>query len=482
MEAEQGVTGLGDERELTAAAYAADPWESACPVLRLSGPCEVADIALLQGAGWDGETLEVRPELVDQADLVVVQRDFPRFAEGYAQVIERARRLGKPVVYDLDDLLYDLPADHADVRHYRPARMAMLLAMAQADAVTVSTPALRELLTPYHPNIHVLPNYLNDRLWAAPQAPRPAEAQPVVVGYMGSGTHAADVEMIAPALLRTAERFGEAIEIRFMGKTPPPAAIAGLPNVAWERASYLDYAQFAAWFGRQRVDIGLAPLCDTPFNRGKSWIKYLEYTATGAAGIYSEVAPYEAVITGENGLRAGTPDAWEAALARLILDADARREVAARAQDDVRARWLLSDHADAWRRVYAETIATRPTAGSGAWLAQVATTLQLWQAQEDGRVAGLERRAASLAAQAESYRAQVEDLAAQTKRQDEAIAWLDAELRQMRGSITWRGTEPVRQAYAGIQRLQRSFDAAEGHARGWGTGCDGGNATGCATG
>ena len=343
MEPERDVVEPRGDREMTVVAYAADPWESACPALRLSGPCEMAGIALLQGAGWDGETLEVRPELVDEADLVVMQRDFPRFVEAYAQVVTRARRLGKPIVYDLDDLLYDLPADHADVRHYRPARMAMLLAVAQADAVTVSTPALRELLTPYHPNIHVLPNYLNDRLWAMPAAPRPAEARPVVVGYMGSGTHAADLGMIAPALLRTAERFGEAIEIRFMGKTPPPAAIAGLPNVAWERASYLDYAEFASWFGGQRLDIGLAPLCDTPFNRGKSWIKYLEYTAAGAAGIYSTVAPYEAVITGENGLRAGTLDEWEAALARLIVDAEARREVAARAQDDVRARWLLSD-------------------------------------------------------------------------------------------------------------------------------------------
>ncbi len=97
----------------TIAAYTPYRWDHALVVLRLAGPCAAAGVTVLRGT--DGST--VRPELVSQADLVLIQRDFPRDTAGYTQVTAAARAHGKPIIFDLDDLLLELPPDHPDRAH-----------------------------------------------------------------------------------------------------------------------------------------------------------------------------------------------------------------------------------------------------------------------------------------------------------------------------------------------------------------------------
>jgi len=109
-------------------------------VLRIIGPCEVAGLTVLRGTRWAGDELLSEVGLIDEADLVVIQRDFPRYWEKYADVVARARAKALPVVYELDDLLFGLPESHPDWRHYRDARVPMLRA---AWKLTPSQPARR---------------------------------------------------------------------------------------------------------------------------------------------------------------------------------------------------------------------------------------------------------------------------------------------------------------------------------------------------
>ena len=85
-------------------------------------------------------------------------------------------------------------------------------------------------------------------------------------------------------------------------------------------------------------DIGLAPLADTAFNRCKSAIKTLDYAALGLAVVASDVAAYRGSLADGPGgmLAANRPDAWFAALSRLVRDAELRRGLARGAMDGVR--------------------------------------------------------------------------------------------------------------------------------------------------
>src|SRR5690242_1918195 len=106
--------------------FAADVWEHVCPVERLVDPLHTAGFPLLRGNDWVERQLQVYAERIDQADVVVVQRDFPRHEEAYRKVMDRARAQGKPVVYELDDLLIGLPGSHPDLRSYHQVRHAIL--------------------------------------------------------------------------------------------------------------------------------------------------------------------------------------------------------------------------------------------------------------------------------------------------------------------------------------------------------------------
>ncbi len=336
-------------------AYTTNTWSSPLARLRLAGPIECAGMLLLHGT----EAEMVWPQRVEQADVVVIQRDFPRRVHACRQVIQRAKAMGKPVIFELDDLLFALPEHHPDrvQGYYAEALLPMLDAVLQADAVTVSTRPLAEYLRPFHDRVFVLPNMLDDSIWPV-RPPQIRREFPLVVGYMGSPSHAPDLQMVLPALLNLARRYGERIAFRFIG-LEPPAPLSEVAQVSWEPVRTLDYAQFASEFAAETFDIAIAPLEDNPFNRSKSGIKFLEYAASGVPGVYSNLPPYADLIThGQNGFLAATPDEWEQHLRALLDDPDLRLRIAQEAQKTVSKSHTLSRECHRWRETYAQVLST----------------------------------------------------------------------------------------------------------------------------
>src|SRR5690606_14753256 len=99
-------------------------------------------------------------------------------------------------------------------------------------------------------------------------------------------------------------------------------------------------------------DFVIAPLADNLFNRCKSGLKFLEYSAIGAPGVYSKLPPYEdIVIDGVTGFLAGTETEWIEKLTRLIEEPELRQNMAVAAQQTVQERWLLSQNITSWEDI-----------------------------------------------------------------------------------------------------------------------------------
>ena len=349
-----------ENSQKTIVAYTSVPWSSAMAVLRLTAPCEHAGIKLIQGNQGD----RIKIDLVSQADVVVIQRDFPRFYQQTRQIIRRAHEQKIPVLYEADDLLLETPEIHANYEHYQGALLTILQTVIEVDAVTVSTSSLQEYFKRLNPNTWVLPNCLVDSLWPFPPEP-PGDDLPVVIGYMGGETHRLDLEMITPALKSLEQSYGARLTFRFWGGRPPDELLNS-PRTEWIAYNNDHYAQFADFFAAQKAHIFISPLQDTLFNRCKSGIKFLEYSVHGAPGVYSKLPPYqELVCHAENGFLAGSLDEWEQYLRLLIEDAQLREQVGRRAQQTVQDNWLLSQHRAEWRRVY-EIVKAQPET-EAAW-------------------------------------------------------------------------------------------------------------------
>ncbi|MEN6481045.1 MAG: hypothetical protein ABFD29_02575 [Anaerolineaceae bacterium] len=285
---------LSSQSKIQSVVFYTNTADDALAVLRLLGPANHLGLRVIRGV----ENGLVHVDKVREGDIVVLQRDFCRDLDSYTQIIELAHKLEKPVVFDLDDLLFELPENHPDrIRsYYADALLPMLLAIMEADLVTVTTPGLRDYLFPYNENIVVIPNYLNDNLWILKEPPLSAqENEKITIGYMGGHTHTPDLIMVLPSLERIIKKYPDKVQFQFWG-IEPPTELLPYSRVDWYPPKSSDYADFASYFQTQTADIMIAPLCDTLFNSCKSPIKYLEYSAINVPGVYSNVAPYLGII------------------------------------------------------------------------------------------------------------------------------------------------------------------------------------------
>ena len=351
---------LGDIRTVSFYSHSS---VDALAYLRLLGPARRAGLKVIDGV----ENGQIHVERATHGDVVVLQRDFPADLAAYEEILALAHREGKPVILDLDDLLLELPEDHPDRQTHRYARalLPILQALTEVDLVTVATPNLREYVLSYNKNVVVLPNYLDDNLWRLRTPASSAGQKDIfVIGYMGGITHMPDLDMIVPVLLDLDRRHPGKLLFRFWG-IQPPMALRWAPNVQWSSANFPTYPGFAKYFQGQTADIFIGPLRDNLFNVCKSPIKYFEYSALGAPGIFSRITPYSSVIVdGFNGLLASSLSDWTEALNRLIEDPELRLMIARNAQENIRSNWLLSNNAARWPEAY--TMAVKVAAGEKA--------------------------------------------------------------------------------------------------------------------
>ncbi|WP_343066721.1 glycosyltransferase [Dissulfurirhabdus thermomarina] len=357
--------------------------EEACSHIRIVSPFQAH--AWQVEAGWamlrQGNEVRISRDILEAADAVIVQRLFP--SEGSKPVLDWVFASGKPVIYDIDDLFFDLPESnphHREVQAHLPYVEDVLR---RARVVTVSTPLLGERLARFNANVRVVPNRVDGKAWR----PRPARREgPVRVGYAGTPTHRADLEIVERAILEVAGRHEGEVTFVFMGcVTPNLLGIAGAEYVDFE-AGYLRYAEKFQSLG---VDVALVPLADNPFNRAKSPIKWLEYSACAIPGVYSDLPPYRPYVRdGENGcLVPNETGAWVSALERLVADAELRRRMGAAARRDVLAAHLVSTHSGQIVRVIREAL------GEDQGTAGVAIVIPTFNRHEDlGRCLAALRR------------------------------------------------------------------------------------------
>lgn len=190
---------------------------------------------------------------------------------------------GVPFILDFDDALW---AAHPRST-YAPTR-AMLKNMdaivGLSDIIVASTPYLRDELEQRYRGrpVRLMPNLLFDAEFNRhPTKRQPGEKLRVL--WSGSDTHIPDLEQIIPVVQSTHDRY----HWIFKGYVPPI-----LQNLV-EYHPPTPTLTYLADLHSLKAHVGIAPLVDNLFNRCKSNLKVLEYSALGLASIASYVEPYK---------------------------------------------------------------------------------------------------------------------------------------------------------------------------------------------
>ena len=241
---------------------------------------------------------------------------------GWLRWLERHRDAFGYIAYLIDDDIFAASNDQTLPATYRK-RMARIAKhqprlLSLADEVVASSEQLARCLCCEHGNVQVLTPPLIAPLPSLQHFSRPpSSCTNWKIGFYGTRAHLTDLMHIAPAIEGIqSQRRDTQVEVMLGPHTPEK--LITLPRL--NAPCPLPWEAFKVYQREHQCHIGLAPLLSTPFNRGKSFIKFFDITAMGGVGIYSNRYPYtEIVHHGKNGLLVNDgADEWRNALEHLL--------------------------------------------------------------------------------------------------------------------------------------------------------------------
>jgi O-antigen biosynthesis protein len=244
---------------------------------------------------------------------------------------------GRPfIVFALDDLITKLATSNPMRITIPPNIQARLkYALARCDRMVVSTDYLAEAYQHLIPDIRVVPNRLEQGIWLALKSKKNTCKKPRI-GWAGGTSHQDDLLLLKEIIEQTRH---EADWI-FMGMCPEE--IRPLLSEYHPLTSFHSYPKYLASLN---LDIAVAPLADTDFNRGKSNLRLLEYGMLGIPVVCTDLTPYQ----NSPAYRVkNTSQAWVSALRERIHDADTREQEGLTMRRWVCQNYLLENHLPEW--------------------------------------------------------------------------------------------------------------------------------------
>lgn len=303
----------------------------------------------LEAGGYTCDTVyfqELKPWMVRCYGAFVIFR-CP-MTDTLREFATMAKQMNKPLWYDVDDLVIDtkytdqipfldrMQPEERQAYDQNVRNMGELLSL--CDAAVTTTAALAEELKQYVPEVLINRNCASDEMLLLSEAvlkekqkknEADGTAKKVRLGYFsGSATHLDDIEMIVPVLKQ------------LLGKNPNlELLIVGILELPVELKLFASQIQMEGFVDYQKlperiasVDINLAPLTDTIFNRAKSENKWVEAALVQTVTAASNLGAFaEMVQDGEDGVLCRDEAEWLEKLQWLIDDEPARKAIAGRA-------------------------------------------------------------------------------------------------------------------------------------------------------
>lgn len=222
-----------------------------------------------------------------------------------------------PIVFDFDDAIWLLHTSKAN-RFFGwlkfPGKTKTICGLSRH--IVVGNSFLADYARPFNPNVTIVPTSV-DTLRYQNKTER-EQNEKVVIGWTGSSTSQTYLEMFDDVLRELIKR--RDVEIRVHSDREPN--LPGVPYV-WRKWSAETEIEELSQF-----DIGIMPMPDDKWARGKCAMKALLYMAMGTPAICTAVgANCEVIQHGENGLLALTNEEWLKCFELLIDDAEMRNRL-----------------------------------------------------------------------------------------------------------------------------------------------------------
>ena len=281
-------------------------------------------------AGLLAEVLRARDH-----DAVLVNREATLI--GPALIERWVARRGTPLIYLLDDPLY-IPyrsPSNGFLSYLKCFGKIKTLCRISA-TVIANSPSNCAFARRHNANVWEIPSVVDGDLYTGWE-PRPSPPRSVSVGWTGSPSTAANLQVIRGPLGALGER--DDVRLRFIG-----ASDFGLPEVAHEAVPWMAETEVQ---DLRRLEVGLLPLPLTPWTPHKFYLKLIQYMALGIPPVATPLGSNPLVIEdGSTGFLARDDHEWLAAVERLVEDPDLRESIGKSSAEEALRRYTLQANAE----------------------------------------------------------------------------------------------------------------------------------------
>ena len=274
-----------------------------------------------------GMRVLARAARLSEFDLLVIAKFKLELGERWL-VRSRARR----IVYDFDDAIYFAKPDRPGAAPDRsPRRVRKFEATCGiADLVTAGNRTLARAAERTARLVKIVPTAIDLSGYAPRRDPREVSGRIAWIGLPGNLSY---LRIVERSLVRLAERH-PGWRLTVVSERPPERFAAPVEFLPWSKETEGEILS--------TCDVGIMPLEDDEWTRGKGGFKLLQYMAAGLPAVASPVGVNrEIIVEGETGFLASSPDEWEERIERLLGDPALRLRMGLAGRRRVEERYAM---------------------------------------------------------------------------------------------------------------------------------------------
>ena len=200
-----------------------------------------------------------------------------------------------------------------------------------ADMVIVGNKYLAEHARQFNSNVEIVPTTI-DTDYHKPSVTH--SSSPICIGWTGSETTIRHFKLIIPVLKRIKAVYGDKVSFLQISNVTYECPEIGLETVVWNAQDEIQQLE--------RIDIGIMPLPNDEWSKGKCGFKGLQYMALEIPTVMSPVGVNTEIINnGENGFFADSEEQWFEVLCKLIDDNQLRKTIGAKGRETIIERYSI---------------------------------------------------------------------------------------------------------------------------------------------
>lgn len=273
---------------------------------------------------------------IKEYDIVFIYREAVMFGSAFFE--KRFKKRGAKIILDFDDAIWlmDVSQGNKNLRWLkRPSKTADILKL--SDMTFVGNAYLARYAEQYNKNVHIIPTTLDTEKIKLKETKK---TEQICIGWTGSSTTLKHFEIAIPFLKKLQEKYPQKIKVKLISDINYFGELE-LTFCKWSKENEIeDLAE---------IDIGIMPLPDDDWARGKCGFKGLQYMALGIPAVMSPVGVNTEIIqNGVNGYLAETEEEWIEKLSKLIESSELRKKIGENGRVTVKKNYSFN----AWKDKY----------------------------------------------------------------------------------------------------------------------------------